>query len=889
MKNHTTPQGPPNWMMRFFRWFCREELCDAIEGDLLTLYDRKRQERGGFRSDLWYFFAVLSFIQPFALRSRQASHRLSSLDMFGNYLKIAYRNLMGSKSFTLINIVGLAIGIAGFVVMVTYVHSEFSYDRFHTKSDRIVRVTYDYEARGSVRQVAKSAFPLKSMLLDSYPGVEKVVRFYRNTLDASTLKYEGNHMTEENIIFADPEVFEVFDFELEQGNPATALVDVNSIVLTARAAKKYFGDQNPMGKILQYKNRDKLRVTGILKELPENSHMHFDMLVPVALQRQRWIQGNGNNGYDFEQDWNWSGAWMYVLLESPDVVKQFEQKLIAEGKDYFGRADDVAYNYAVQPLADIHLHSDMAGEFEANGNTRQVYGFGVIAVLILIIACINFINLSTARSARRAKEVGLRKVMGAHRPQLIGQFIAESVLISLVAALLAVFLIEGMLPFFNDFMDKSLSVPYLESPEIILYFLTGAITIGLCAGVYPAFYLSRYRPVKTLKGNTATGSRANARLRKVLVSTQFIISNLLIIGILVVQQQLNYIKGKDLGFEKDQVIVLKHGNKLDEDFDLFQAKLKANPAVVAANQGYVAGTGGFTQSFKVKGEPAEAGKSMGIKHVSFDFLDMFGMKVVAGRNFSREIGTDWRRAIMLNETAVKSFGWTNEEALGKTFSYVGGSDNRTAFECKVIGVLADAYLEPLYKPIQPSVFKQAKWGQVSIKLNTRTREELQAALAGIEKTWTEVNPRWPFEFEFLDDTIEAQYLKEERLSQTIQYFTFLAIFIASLGLFGLASFTVQQRTREIGVRMVLGASVNSIIALVGKRFLWLIGLSFLISIPIGYYLAGQWLQDFEYRIRIGAGVFLLAGLISVLIAGLAIGGQSLRAATINPVKTLRHE
>lgn len=889
MRGQQNAQQPPGWMIRFFRWFCREELCDAIEGDLLTLYARKVNEQGWLRSSIWYFFSVLSFIQPFALKNHQLSHKLTPLDMFGNYLKIAYRSLMASKFFTLINILGLAIGIAGFVVMATYFQNELSYDKFHTKSDRIVRVTYDYEARGTIRKIAKSAFPVKPMLLESYPGVEKVVRFYRNTLDASTLKYEGNHTTEENIIFADPEVFEVFDFELEQGNPATALTDVNSIVLTAQAAKRYFGNENPMGKILRYKNQDQLEVTGVLKELPENSHMHFDMLVPMELQRQRWVRGNGNNGYDFEQDWKWSGAWMYVLLENAEARGSFEQKLIAEGKNYFGRADDVEYHYALQSLTDIHLHSDMIGEFEANGNIRQVYGFGVIAVLILVIACINFINLSTARSARRAKEVGLRKVMGAHRPQLIRQFIAESVLISLIAALLSVFLIEALLPFFNRFMDKSLSVPYLESPEIILYFFVGVVIIGLLAGIYPAFYISRYRPVKTLKGNTTTGSRGNARLRKVLVSTQFIISNLLIIGILVVQQQLSYIKGKDLGFEKDQVIVLKHGNKLDEGFDLFQTRLKANPAVVATNQGYVAGTGGFTQSFKVNGEQAEAGKSMGIKHVSFDFLDMFGMRMVAGRNFSREIGTDWKKAIMLNETAVKSFGWTNEEALGKTFSYVGGSDNRTLFECKVIGILADAHLEPLYKPIQPSVFKQAKWGRVSIKLNTGSGEELRAVLDQIEQVWTEVNPRWPFEYQFLDDTIEQQYLKEERLSQTIQYFTFLAIFIASLGLFGLASYTVQQRTREIGVRKVLGASVNSILALVGRRFVWLVGLSFIISIPIGYYLAGQWLQDFEYRITIGVGVFLLAGLVSVLIAGMAIGGQSLRAATLNPVKTLRHE
>lgn len=886
MKNSQTP---PRWMSRFFRWFCREELCDAIEGDLHVLYARRAKAQGRMRSNTWYFFSVLSFIQPFALKSRQLSLRLTTIDMFSNHLKIAYRNLMVSKSFALINILGLAIGMAGFVVMALYIQNELSYDRFHTKADRIVRITYGYEAAGSVNEVAMSAFPLKPMLLEEYPGVEKVVRFYRNTLNASTLKYEDKHFTEDNILFVDPEVFDVFDFELEAGNTSTALTHVNSIVMTATTARKYFGNEDPIGKIIKYKNLDNLKVTGILKEVPGNSHLNFDMLVPMELQRQRWIRGNGNNEYDFEQDWNWSGAWQYVLLNSTQGVEAFGVKLADEGKDFFGRKSNMDYDYYAQPLTEIHLNSDKTGEFTANGNLNQVHGFGVIAILILLIACINFINLSTARSAKRAKEVGLRKVMGAHRPQLIGQFIAESALLSVLASIVAVFMIEAMLPFFNRFMGKSLSISYLENPLIGLSLLVGAMLIGFLAGVYPAFYISRYRPVQTLKGNTTTGSRGNVRLRKVLVTSQFIISNLLIIGILVVQQQLDYIKNKDLGFDKEQVIVLKHGNKLDEEYPLLSNELRELAVVAGVNRGYVAGTRDWTQSFEVNGQKLEVAKQMGIKHVGFEFLEMFNMELLTGRNFLRVVGTDWRKAIMLNEEAVKSFGWTNEEALGKIFSYTGGSDNRTRFDCKVIGIVANAHLESLYQPIRPSVFKLASWGDVSVKLNTGTLEEARAAITQVEAVWQEIQPDWPFEYDFLDKTIEAQYLNEERLSQTIQYFTFLAIFIASLGLFGLASYTVQQRTREIGVRKVLGASIVSILTLVGRRFIGLVGLSFVISIPLGYYLVNQWLQDFEYRVLVGPGVFILAGLASVCIAGLAIGGQSLKAATINPVKTLKHE
>lgn len=880
---------PPKWLMRFFQWFCRQELCDAIEGDLLVVYQRKVQGHGRFKANLWYFFSVLTFIQPFALKKRRNNHRLNPIDMISNFLKVAFRNLKASRSYTVINVLGLAIGITGFVVMIAYVQHELSYDRFHKKSDRIVRIVYDYEARGTVTHVAKSAFPLKPMLLEEYPEVEKVVRFFENRQDAATLRYEDKHFTEAKVKFADPEVFEVFDFQLEAGNPATALKEQNSIVITARAAKKYFGEEDPMGKLMKFKEDDDLKVTGILAEVPQNSHIDFDMLMPVELQRQRWMRSGDNNGYDFEQDWRWSGAWLYVLLKTPESSVPFEARLYEKGKDYFGREDVVEYDYKAQALTDIHLHSQMSGEASVNGNIRQVYGFGIIAVLILVIACINFINLSTARSARRAKEVGLRKVMGAYRSHLIGQFIAESVLITLLAMLVAVFLIEALLPYFNQFMEVELHLSYLQHPELLVAYLVGAMGIGFLAGLYPAFYLSRFQPAKTLKGNVAAGGAGNVRLRKVLVTSQFVISNLLIIGILAVQAQLDYLKNKDLGFDKDQVIVLGHGNKLDEAYGLFSDKLKDIPQVVATNRGYVAGTRDWTQSFKVEGVALEEAKSIGIKHVGFDFLDMFDMELVLGRNFSRERWKDWKQSILLNEKAVKNFGWTNEEALGKIFSYVGGSDNRTRFECKVVGIVADAHLESLYQPIRPSVFRLGDWGEVSIKFLTGNPEDLREAIGQVEKVWYEVNPKWPFEYEFLDKTLAAQYQKEERLGQTIQFFTLLAIFIACLGLFGLAAFSVQQRTREIGVRKVLGASMLSILGLVSQGFLWLVGIAFLISVPVGYYFVEQWLQNFAYAVPLEPMLFLLSGLISLVIAALAVVGQSLRATTINPIRTLRHE
>ncbi len=808
--------------------------------------------------------------------------------MFRNYLKIATRSLLKAKMVSMINIVGLAFGIASFIMMMAYVIDELNYERFNSRADRIFRVVYTYEASGERRTVAKTAFPLKYEFL-KYPQVEKVVRFFRNRMDAATLKYGDQLFTEDNILFTDPEIFEVFDYEWISGNPETALTAMNSIVLTQSMAVKYFGDENPVGETLLYKNSDQLDVTGVIADV-KNSHIDFDFLVPTELQRQRWMNEASNNGYDFEKDWKWSGAWTYVLLKNGSVKPEFDKQLLNDGIDYFGRLPNskIDYLYQAQPLPDIHLKSDAIADIGVNGNLSQVYAFGAIAILILIIACINFINLTTAQSAYRAKEIGLRKVMGAHRIHLIWQFITESVLVTTLGMGLGLVLLEVMLPFFNMFMEKELSIPYLQIPKVSLLILLGTIAVGFLSGFYPSFYLSRFKPVKTLKGNYES-ERSNVGLRKSLVIGQFIVSNVLIIGIIVVQMQLDYLKGKDLGFDKKQVIILKHGTKIDDKLDLFQQALHSNPGVEVVNQGYVAGTGDWNQSFRVNGEDLEAAKGMGFKHVSYGFVEMYDLEIVAGRNFSRQHITDSANAIMLNEAAVRNFGWTNDEALGQTFTYIGGSDNKTRYVTKVVGVLKDANFESLYEQVHPSVFKLSNWGDVAIKLNASNKAELFTTIESIEAEWNKISPQWPFEFSFLDQQIEAQYKKEERLGQMIQFFAFIAILIACLGLFGLATFTVQKKTKEIGVRKVLGASIASIVLVIAKGFLVLVVVSFIISIPLGYYLALNWLADFAFSISLSPFIFISSGIISVVVAVLAVSSQSVKAARLNPVKTLRYE
>ncbi len=874
---------PPQWMTKFLRWYCSKDLVDGIEGDLFELYKRRQKKYGRPRANALYLFNVLLFFQPFAFKKRESNRRLNTMDMFRNHLRIGIRSLLKTKAITAINILGLAIGIASFIMMIAYVISELSYDKFHSKADRIVRTFYSYEARGATQSIARVSFPLKYRLLEKYPEVEQVVRFGKDNKDAATFEYQDRLFTEEKIYFTDPEVFEVFDFPFIAGDPKSALTARNSIVMTDLAAKKYFGDENPIGKTILFKNEDQLVVTGVL-EKSTHSHIDFDFLIPLELHRHREMRRGGG---DIEKYWSWSGSWTYVLLKDASLKDDFNDRFHEDGIDLFGRVENprVDYNYASQPLLDIHLKSDMVAEMEVNGNINQVYGFAVVAFLILIIACLNFINLTTAQSTNRAKEIGLRKVMGAYRSNLVGQFITEAILVTLLSTVFGLMLLEMMVPVFNSFMGQNISIPYFQLPILILLFLIGAVVVGVLAGSYPSFYLSRLKPVQTLKGNYQ-GDRSNSGMRKLFVVGQFIVSNVLIIGIIVVQMQMSLIKGKNLGFDKEQMIVLEHGSKINEEFEVFRSRLSLIPGVNDVNLGYVAGTPGWVQSYNVEDSVAEEGKSMGLKRVSFEFLDFYDLEMASGRYFSTSFATDTMQAIVINEAAAQSFGWTNEEALGKKFSWYGIS---RLIETKVIGVMRDANFESLYKPVKPSVFRLAFSGDVTVKFDVENQDQLLSTISAVEDAWVELFPQWPFEFNFLDQQIQDQYLKEERLGQMIQFFALLAIFIACMGLFGLAAFTVKKRTKEIGVRKVLGAGIWSIVGVIMKGFLVLVLISFIISAPAGYYISENWLQDFAYRVKLSPFIFLFSGLISTLVAGLAILYQSLNAARLDPVNTLKHE
>lgn len=873
--------------MRFFRWFCRQDLADAVEGDLLELYERKVLSGGRLKAN-WYFIVyTLSFFQPFAFkRQREQYAQLNGFHMFYNNLKIGLRIIKKYKAYAFINILGLAAGLSAFLLMALFVMDELSYDRFHSKSDRIVRVSYELQTPNATRQGAKIPFPIKQVLADNYPEVEAVARFYYWDGDTPLLAYGEQKYTEPGMYFGESSIFSVFDFEMLRGNPETALADPRSIVLTESMATKYFGSEDPVGKTMRYKNEDDLVVTAILKDIPENSHITFDFLLPIELQRQRWM-GWGQYTYDLEKDWNWAAAWVYTLLTPGTELNSFEDKLQAIAAEHLNTEDQSGFSLEVQPLADIHLKSDKSAEARANGNITQVLSFAAIAVLILFIACVNFINLTSVQTNQRFKEVGLRKVMGARRKQLVAQFLTEALMTVSLSSLIALGIAFGTLPYFNRFTNKAITFDG-QNMLLCLALIAFVLLITIMSSLRPAVLVLRLKAVQGL-ANRFGALRSKQRFSKSMVVGQFMVSNLLVIGILIVNSQLSYLQNKDLGFDKENMVLLKLAKNLSKSqYELFENTLANNPDVRNMNRGYVAGTRAYTNTFKVVGSGSDENYSLGIKWLGTGFLDMFGLEIIAGRDFDESVQTDIKSGILINESAAKALGWEVEESVGKTLSFLPGGASQPD-EIRVIGVIADAHFESLYDPVLPSVFRRTEssvGGAVTLSISANNRA---ATLASIEKVWNEVIPQWPFEYEFLDNIIEAQYVKEERLASAVQYFTLLAIFIACLGLFGLASFSVQERTKEIGVRKVLGASIMSIFGMVSKRFVWLVVISFLLSTPLGYFLFDQWLQDFAYRIDIGAGFFLIAGLSSILIAALAVGGQSLRAATVNPVKTLRHE
>lgn len=774
------------------------------------------------------------------------------------------------------------------ILILLFVQHELSYDRYHENADRIVRVSRAwFNQDGEISLHLGHAAPPFALLIQSDYGddVEQAVRFFNfNPL----IRYNQEAFVEERFFFADPEIFGVFSWELLEGNANDLGEFSDAIILTESMAKKYFGNENPIGKSLELElvgQKVPFQVRGLMADTPDNSHFQVDFLASMGPVKdfyggeEQMMQNFGSNNFS-----------TYLLLSEGVDINEFESKLPElidrhMGENQAGVPTSKGTQLFLWPLTDIHLHSNLDSEIEPNGNIDYVYIYLAVALFILLIACINFMNLSTARSSLRSMEVGLRKVMGADRSSLVRQFMGESFVMAFIALVFAVILVYVFLPIFADFTEKELSFNLFRYPEYILGLMGLVLFVGLISGSYPALFLSGFTPSKVLKGIFKAGS-GHKQFRSVLVIGQFAISVMLIVAVLVVINQLNFMQSKDLGFKKDDLVVLPASPGITQNYQIIKDRLENHPGINAVSISSRVPSGRLLDSqgasAEVNGELSQVNVRIADIHVGHNFIQTFGIPIVAGRNFDYLQATDSTEAFVLNEAAIRAIGWANpEEAVGKQFNYGG----RKGY---VTGVMKDFHFESLHQPIVPIVFMISvdRSNLVSIKIEAVKKEETMAYL---REEWQQLRPDYPFDPLFVEEGFNAQYEAEDRVKTIFTFFAGLAVLISILGLLGLTTFETEQRTREIGIRKVMGAETFNIVTLLGKDFLKLVLFGFLIAVPISWYGMSQWLEDFAFKVGISWHIFLLAGLGAGIIAAVTVAGQAIKAALANPVKSIKNE
>jgi putative ABC transport system permease protein len=808
--------------------------------------------------------------------------------MFKNYFKIVFRNAKKHPLYVFINLFGLAIGMAVSLVILLYVRYELSYDNYHQDVDRLYRVSrawFNPSGEESLH-LGHAAPPFGPLIQSDFPeDVEASARL----MNADPLIKNGeDSFVEEDFFFADPEVFDVFGWELLEGESREALTQADGLILTEETAQRYFGDQSAVGKDLLVEIQGMqftMQVRGVIKDIPENSHFHVDFLasmIPVIqfYGGQEAFMGNyGSNNFS-----------TYLKLAPGVDYQAFEDKLPSMIDRHMGETNSgipmsKTTKLFLWPIQDIHLYSNLDSEIGSNGNIDYVYIYAAVALFILLIACINFMNLSTARSSLRSMEVGLRKVMGADKLVLVRQFMGESFVMTFISMIIAVGLVYLFLPTFSNFLESPLSLNFISNPEYFLWIAGIVLFVGLISGSYPALFLSGFSPAKVLKGAFKAG-KGHENFRAVLVVGQFAISVMLIVAVLVVIGQLSFMQNKDLGFDKEDIVVLPSSNQINENYLIIKDRLENHPGIQEVSLSSRVPSGRLLDSqgatAEVGGELTQLNVRIADIHVAHNFLDTYGIPLAAGRDFDYLRASDSTEAFILNEAAIREIGWTSsEEAIGKQFIYGG----RRGF---VTGVMEDFHFESLHQPIVPIVFliSQDRNNQVSIKFDANQREQVLSYLRG---EWAEFRPDYPFEPNFIDEGFNRQYDAEARVKTIFTFFSVLAIVISVLGLLGLVTFATEQRTREIGIRKVMGAETSNILVLLGKDFLKLVGIGFLIAIPLSYFGMSSWLEDFAYRIGISWTTFLWAGLIAGLIAAVTVTSQTIRAAWANPVKSIKNE
>ncbi|UCE41050.1 MAG: ABC transporter permease [Candidatus Aminicenantes bacterium] len=864
--------APPKLGEKLLKFFLPKGESESVAGDYEELYTEISQTRGKSRAYVWYWGQIIKSIW-----TGITVYVWWSFTMLKSYLKVALRNLKRHKIYALINISGLAIGMACCVLILLWINDEIRYDRFHKQNKNLYRVLNDLNYGPYAQLTDGTAYPLGPAIKEEIPEVEEIVRLLptRKILVA----YGEKRFYEENFIFADPSLFTIFTFPFIQGDPQTALSSPSSIVITQDMALKYFGSKDPIGKTLQTQNQNDYIVTGVLDSIPKNSRLQFGFVGSI----ERAVAMGART--------HWSG-WLYdtyVLLQPNTSFEEVNAKLEA----WIETKGIEESRYYLQPLVDAHMYG-----LQGEGAIRPLSLFSTLALLILMIACINYMNLATARGGTRAKEIGLRKVVGAKKNNILRQFLSESVLFALFALLVSIILVALFLPVFNQISGKELGMNLVQNKFLFLAILGIILLTGILAGSYPAFFLSSFQPDRILKGTLTTKKigMSTASIRKGLVVCQFILTIVLLISTTTVYRQMSFIKNRGLGFEKNHLIYTQlrsEGNlwerydakKTWTKYDTLKNELSQNPNVLDVSSATCLPFGSMGKEFGQldwDGKDPEYQVTMNHMAVDPNFIKTFQLKMIEGRFLSEEFPSDSQNFV-LNDAAIKATGL--ESPVGKRFRLL----DKTGI---IAGVIKDFHFAPLHEEIEPLVFHMMPyqyWMYRNYVFVRISADNISRTIASIENMWDKAIPEYPFEFHFLDDTIDARYRKEQRLETILRIFTFLAISISCFGLFGLIAFTAEQRTKEIGIRKVLGASVGNVVRLLSKEFIILVILANIIAWPVAYFWMAKWLKNFAYRTEIGLGTFLFSGFAALVIAILTVCFQSIKAALANPVDSLRYE
>jgi putative ABC transport system permease protein len=814
--------------------------------------------------------------------------------MIINYFLLTLRSIWHNKIYAVINIIGFAVGISACLIIILWIKDETGFDKFHAKSDRIYRILAGEDSRLQPR----TPHPLAQQMVIDFPEVEQAVSMSPIwgaglTRAEFSVKYEGIVNDEKGFFSADSTFFNVFDFPFLAGDPKTAMKEPMNIILTRDMALRYFGSvENALGKTLTINNQASLAVNAVIENIPKNSHFTFDFLVSYVTMKQ--IDRQQNRG-ELSPYYTWGdfGHYNYLVIKEGANAKNLEKKLndwiLVQNFIPLSEKDrqtlkEGRFHFVLQPMPDIHLRSNIMWELGTNGNILYIYIFITAAFLILIVACVNFMNLSTARSLKRAKEVGIRKAIGVHRTQLIIQFLTESFVLTLVSFILALWLVDAFMPAFNSFSGKQLSVKTLLNLHEIWKLITGILIIGIFSGSYPAFFLSSFIPQEVLKGKIRTGS-SQLIIRKYLVIFQFVISILLIICTLIIYKQISYLKNRNLGFNEEQVVVISmQDDEVRRQYNVIRSTLLSNPGIIGVAASSSVPGGQFNQN-TISYEGSNEDKFIAETFITSDYFNLMEIKTAAGRVFSDDFRGDTTASFVINEAAARLYNW--DTPVDKTITYYG--DAYVNARGKIIGVVRDFNIHSLQQPIEPLIILLGRKTFLNYVLIRISPDNIPETLSLIERNWKKFDINHVFSFSFLDALFESQYQGEKRMGTLFWIFALLAVFIASLGLFGLSNFIIEQRTKEIGIRKTHGANVANILLLLSRQFAAWVMIACVIALPVGYLIARDWLENFAYRTNIGILVFLIAIFIAVIVTVLTISYQALRTARMNPVESLKYE